>query len=159
MQKILYDGVTNVREIVFADVKKFCTRILNIAKSFGLPQQTIDDLETINRKIQGRRKMPLKKEEEKKVTTGDEETPEETVRHNKIQNSYDSILENFITLIAILSAEALYQPNEHELKIEGLNDRLQQMRIANTEVMTKGTELNRLRIERNKALYHPKSGA
>ncbi|MFH0892963.1 MAG: hypothetical protein V2A54_00890, partial [Bacteroidota bacterium] len=48
-------SATNEREIAFANIRSFTTRILNALDSTEASEQLVNDARTINRKIQGKR--------------------------------------------------------------------------------------------------------
>jgi propanediol dehydratase large subunit len=69
------------------------------------------------------------------------------------QQSYDKLIDHFAQLIATLTAEPKYIPNENELKVATLNTMLTDLRAKNTAVITATTALSNARIARDKTLY------
>lgn len=143
------------REIVFDPLKAFATRIMSALKACGASDAVIKDAFTINRKIQGRRAKPVKEVPNQQVQLIDPNNPPpvEPVHISVSQLSYDSMIDHYSKLIDLLTSVALYNPNENELKIVGLNTLLTSMKTANTAVITATTNYNNARINRNDLLY------
>ncbi|MCK9205027.1 MAG: hypothetical protein M0P58_11425 [Bacteroidales bacterium] len=124
--KTAYDNATNAREIAFANLKKFSTRIVNALEATDATKQTVDDAKTINRKIQGKR-ADNKKTNTPETTQGEPVPGAEILIEQEQKNisvsqqSYDSLIDNFSKLIISVSAEPLYIPNETDLKVTALN--------------------------------------
>ena len=150
-----FNNATNSRQIVFAPIKKLATKIVNALAATDAAQQTIDDAKTINRKIQGSRKEPITPPP---PPTDPNATPPEDNSISVSQQSYDSLLDNFKKLIALVTAEPTYLPNENELKVVNLNIQAADLATKNTAVIGATTTLSNARIARNKTLYTPKTG-
>jgi hypothetical protein len=74
------------------------------------------------------------------------------------QQSYDKLIDHFAQLIATLTAEPKYLPNENELKVATLNTLLTDLRAKNTAVISATTALSNALIARDKALYGETTG-
>lgn len=61
-------------------------------------------------------------------------------------------------MIAILSTEPTYLPNENDLKITTLNTLLTTLKNTNTGVTNAYTTVSNARIARNLSLYNPTNG-
>jgi hypothetical protein len=61
-------------------------------------------------------------------------------------------------MIAILSTEPSYVPNENELKIATLNTQLTDLKNLNTAIANAYTTVSNARISRNASLYNPTVG-
>jgi hypothetical protein len=72
--------------------------------------------------------------------------------------TYDKLIDHFAQLIATLTAEPKYLPNENELKVASLNTLLTDLRAKNTAVISATTALSNARIARDKALYVETTG-
>jgi 3-dehydroquinate synthase class II len=68
------------------------------------------------------------------------------------------LIDHFAQLIATLTAEPKYLPNENELKVATLSTLLADLRAKNTAVITATTALSNARIARDKALYGETTG-
>jgi len=152
--KTAFDNATNLREIVFKVLKPLATKIINALSVSGATQQTIDDAKTINNKIQGRRAKAIEKPTAAELAAGAE--PAKT--SSTSQQSFDKLIDHFTQLIALLTAEPKYTPNENELKVATLNTLLTDMKAKNTGVITATTTVSNSRIARDKTLYAEETG-
>ena len=143
-----WDLAINERQIAFTPLKPLATRMINALKASGASTQTIDDAQSINKKIQGGRSSakPAGEEGEEKRTA------------STSQQSYDNLLENFARFVDLLASEASYKPNEEELKTESLNTYVQQLRTENTKVIEAATVNSNAMISRDNILYAVGSG-
>lgn len=163
-QEVLIAKATNQRELEFSGVKKLATRILLAAKACLVTPVHYDDLLTVNRKIQGRKSAKVvsetKKEEAlmaqnaQKMELGEEiNLVDAKKRINSSQQSFDRILDNFGILIELLKATPEYKPNETDLKVSALADKLALMKLANDMVVSCQVDLVNARLERNQLMY------
>lgn len=137
------------KEIVFEPLQTFATRIMNALRASGASELTIKDAQSINYKIQGIRVKPIEI---------DENTTEQAKHISVSRQSVDSMIEHYSKLIDLLSAEPLYQPNESELSIAGLNNLLNTMKSVNTAVINATTDFKNAIIARNELLYQKQTG-
>jgi hypothetical protein len=149
-----YNNNTNTREIAFKKLKTLSTKIISALASTEANQQTVNDAKTINLKIQGKR-AKAKEKPEANTTDPQPQTPK-TISTS--QQSYDKLTDHFAQLIATLTAEPKYTPNENELKITTLQTVLTNLKAQNTAVINATTALSNARIARNKALYDATTG-
>lgn len=163
-QEIAVAKATNQREIEFYGLKKLATRILLAAKACMLTPVHMNDLVTINRKLQGRKSSKvvgeIKKEgvllaeNAKKNEVGEElNLVDAKKRINSTQQSFNRTLDNFSNLIELLKATPEYNPNEADLKVSALADKLALMKLANEMVVTTQVDLVNARLERNQLMY------
>jgi len=146
-----YDNATNQREEAFSTLKKFSTRIINALAATDATELTLDDARTSINKIQGKRAT-----KKAAVVSGDVETKVTTISTS--QQSYDSLINHFATLIATVSSEPTYTPNEPELTPTGLNTTLLDLRTKNTATLITATALSNARIARDKSLHAENTG-
>jgi hypothetical protein len=146
--KNAFDNVTGIRQTVFANLRPLATKIINALSATDAPKTVIKDAKTINKKLQGRSST-------KKGETLPTETPSQnnTGSISTSQQSYDRLIDSFNKLVDLVSAESKYAPNEPELKIASLNNILQDLKIADSNVIAKYTDYSNARIERDKQLY------
>jgi hypothetical protein len=152
--KTTYDNATNAREIVFKPVRPLATKMINALAATDAAQQTIDDARTINNKVQGRRAKAIDAPTPEAVAAGAQ--PVKT--SSTSQQSYDKMIDHIAQLIALLTAEPKYLPNENELKVASLNTLLSDMKAKNTAVINAYTAVSNVRIARDKFLYADISG-
>lgn len=161
-----FKNATNAREIAFEPVKKLLTRVVNALDACGAKQQSVDDVNFYLRKIRGKAPKAKASAELGRQSTianasGDNSgniNDENSIQHSTSQQSFDSIIDHFANLIAALSAEPLYAPNENELKVANLQTLLADLKTKNTAVINTYTAYSNARIDRNKTLYLQSSG-
>ncbi len=142
-----YTSAVNAREILYADLSPLVTRILNTVKASGASKQFVDDVKTIARKIQGKRKSAK--------PADDPNTPEDESKaaHSASQMSYTNRAENLNALVSLLDSEPLYTPNESVLQTASLTTYYNDLKAANDTVNAKFVDISNARIARNDALY------
>ncbi|MBL7739611.1 MAG: hypothetical protein JNK14_10350 [Chitinophagaceae bacterium] len=152
--KTAYDNATNARELAFKPLKPLATKIVNALAATEASAQTVDDVKTTNNKIQGKRAKAVEKPDASALAAGAE--PVKTASTS--QQSYDKLIDHFAQLIATLTAEPKYLPNENDLKVATLNTMLTDLRAKNTAVISAYTAVSNARIARDKALYAETTG-
>lgn len=157
-----FHNATNTREITFEPVKALSTKILNALIACGASDQTINDFKTINRKVQGKRAgSKLTKADAGKLSNPSDTTTPTEVSDSTIsaaQLSYDSLVDHYSKIVALLTSEPLYNPNEANIKVAALNTLLTSLTSSNTSVINATTAYSNARIARNKTLYLPNTG-
>ncbi len=158
-----YMNAVDARQTIFDPLQKMGTRIISALKACGASDAVIKDALSFNRKIQGKRAKPIVKEVEKTETqkvAGPNPIPIDPVPVNisVSQLGFDSMIEHYSKLIDLLTTVVLYNPNENELKIVGLNALLTSMKSSNTAVITATTNYMTARINRDNLLYAKPSG-
>lgn len=162
------DIAINNRKIVFADLAPLATRIVNALAANGAKVETINDAKGIQRKIQGARASKPNESKgnttESKTTTDASETPNENgastdpKQRSSSQQSFDLKIEHFTRLLALTQRELTYNPNESELQIGALQNRLAQMREANTRVLYASSAAETIRQKRDTVFYDEETG-
>jgi hypothetical protein len=141
-KKPIYTNAVADRENTIAPLAKKTTRILNSFKSLSVSATDKENVASMVKKIRGDKK-PLKvnpdNAEVKAISTS--------------QQSYDSRIANFDTLIELVASHSLYSPNEEELKIENLQSYHQTLSELNGKVNTAGNTIITARKQRNDMLY------
>lgn len=142
----------NDRETEFEGLRKLVTRVVNSFAASGAEKNSIDDVKSIKRKIDGARAKALPKD--------DPETPENEAQGNSVsQKSYTQTVEHFDALIELLDNNSgLYDPNENDLKLTTLTAKSTALKAANTAVMTAATPLSNARLNRDVELYNETHG-
>jgi len=152
--KTANDNATNSRELAFKPLKPLATRIMNALAATDAETQTLDDAKSTNMKIQGKRAKAITQPDAKALAAG--ANPIKTASTS--QQSFDKMIDHFAQLIATLTAEANYAPNENELQVATLNTLLADLRAKNTVVINTTTALSNARIDRDDALYGADTG-
>ncbi|MFA5329328.1 MAG: hypothetical protein WC384_16155 [Prolixibacteraceae bacterium] len=143
------------RSLLFKPFSKQITRISNAAKVSGAPQQAVDQVTNLIRKLQGSRATPKKTDEEKQAAI---DAGKQIVEISSSQTSFDSLLNNFDKLIKLLVTVPEYAPNESELTITALSAYYEDLLAKNQVVINAEAGLNNLRITRNILLYKEITG-
>lgn len=141
-----FNDVEGQRKLIFKPLKPLATKILGALKASNAPSTVIDDAETINRKIQGKRA-------DKPLVT---DPLKDTVSVS--QQSYDMQIDHLEKLIELLTIEPKYSPNEMPLKIATITDYKNQLQTINTSVRNAYTPYSNAMIARNKKLYNTETG-
>jgi hypothetical protein len=145
-----FNEVEGQRKLMFKPLKTTSTKVLNALKSSKAPTTAIDDAETINRKIQGKRA-------DNAVT----ETPEGEKAKDKnsvSQQSFDMQIDHFEKLIELVDLEPKYNPNELPIKVDTLKTYQVQLDTINTDVKNTYTTYKNALDSRNATLYTSESG-
>lgn len=145
-----FNDIEGQRSIVFKPLKATATKVLNALRSSKVPSTVIDDAETINRKIQGKRADNTVEEAV--------EGKEAKAKNSVSQQSFDMQLDHFEKLVALVDLEANYKPNETELKVATLNAYATQLDAINTSVKDAYTPYKNALDFRNDMLYAPQTG-
>jgi hypothetical protein len=154
--KTAYDNATNTRAIAFKDLKPFATKVVNALAASGASSLVVADAKTANRKIQG---VGAKKTKPKSTPDNPPLTGElEGASISTSQQSYDSMVDHFAKLIETVSQEANYKPNEADLSTAGLNTKLENLKLSNTDLLYGYTGWSNARINRSTVLYDPITG-
>lgn len=149
-KKTGFDNATNSRRNVFIDLRSLSTKIVNAYSVSGADQLGINNMKSVNRKIQG---SPSKKNN----AQAEDQQPE-TKQISNSQQSYDKMIDHFSGIIEILVQNPSYSPNENDLKIISLQDKLLEMKTKNTELIDSYTQYSNAMLERNQVMYNPLSG-
>ena len=157
-----YMNAVDNRQLIFDPLQKMGTRIISALKACGASDAVIKDALSINRKIQGKRAKPIKEVEntqtQKMVDPNVPIDPNVPVNISVSQLSFDSMIEHYSKLIDLLTTVVLYNPNENELKVSGLNTLLTSMKTSNTAVITATTNYINARINRDNLIYAKNTG-
>jgi hypothetical protein len=161
-KELAYSMDTNERELLFNDLKHLSTRILMGFKSVGATKVHLDDLAAINRKIQGRRAVAITEEEktlmalqlkEKEAGTVVDPNVKQLKKNSVSQLSFERLIDNFSKLIELAKVTTEYNPNEVDLKVNALIDKLAAMVLANQVVSQSTINLTNARFERDNLFY------
>ena len=141
-----YNDAVNARIQAFNGLKPLATRLINALQTTDASKEKIDDAKTFNKKIQGIRASASQ------TPVSPESPPPTTISSS--QQSYDQIIQHFAGLISVLESEPSYTPNETDLSIATLNDRLTLITQKNQDISNAYTAVDNSRIARNSVLYN-----
>lgn len=150
-RKTSFDNATNSRRNAFADLKPLSTKITNAFAVSGVEQLGINNLKSMNKKLQGTTSR-------KASVTAEDSQPDTGKTISTSQQSYDKMVEHFSSIIEILIQNPAYNPNENDLKVTSLQDKLSDMQTKNSELIDAYTQYSNAMLERNQVLYNPLSG-
>ena len=150
--KNIFDTVTGDRQIAFEPLKPLATKIYNSLSVTDATDQTLADAKTINNKLQGKRAKTVTEN----PTPENGNPPNNTVSVSR--QSYDSLTENFSSLIDLVSSVPSYAPNEADLSIASLTTFRDGLQTANTNVINAEVAYSNARISRNTVLYAENTG-
>lgn len=145
-----FNDIEGQRKLIFKPLKPLSTQVLGALRSSGAPASVIEDAETINRKIQGKRAGNTT------VVTPVGETPKDKISVS--QQSYDMMIDHLEKLIEVVKIETKYNPNETPLKVATLNDYKTQLETINTAVKNAYTPYSNAMMDRDKKLYNLETG-
>jgi len=153
-----WKNATNKREIEFEDLDKFSTKLLGALQSTGASQQTIDDFNSLVRKMRGDSKKAKNAPESTPIPSP---TPTPNQTENSVstsQQSFDNKLQHFSQMVLLLGSEPLYVPNETAYTVAKLQGKLTALTAANTAANLASANLKAARIARNTYFYQENSG-
>lgn len=151
--KTPYRNATAAAQDAFLPLSELITRVMNSLKSSGVPASIVEDAKTYSRKIKGQSK-----------TTRPQDDPnspdfDESAKGNSAsQMSRTQRIENLDSLVSLLDAQALYKPNETELKVVTLKDFLADLKAKTEAVQLAFIELSNKRAARNAIFYTKDTG-
>jgi hypothetical protein len=154
---VAFNNAVNARQIAFNGIQKLSTRLVNALDVSNASDALVKDAKTVNAKVQGSK---LTKADAGIAKTIDPNAPivDTPKTISSSQRSYDSLIEHFSKIIAILSTEPTYLPNENDLKVATLNTQLTNLKNVNSAVTNAYTTVSNARIARNLSLYNPTNG-
>lgn len=136
----------------FKTLNTLSSQLMGLLISSGAKASSVEEARAIQKVITGgnakKKKTP--------ATTG--ETTETKDTRSTSRQSYDSKLDNFEKLIAVLQNVAEYKPKESEFQVSTLQAKVNAMKNAIKE--NDGKEIARRQVmhERNALLYTPETG-
>jgi hypothetical protein len=140
----------NDRKAAFADLRSLSTRLVNALQATNASKALISDAKGYNKKIQGSRSAAIE-------TPTDPNAPvPATISVSQV--SRDQLIQHFIGLIAVITAEPSYNPNEADLKITALNTKKNLLITTNNAVSAAYADYSNAIIARNKTLYLEDTG-
>lgn len=143
--KAEFDIATNNREQGFAQLGKLSTRIYGILKAGGANPLLLKDASVLVNKIRGSRGRPA--------------IPSQASESVRVKgrtlggHDYPSKVNQFASLLEIVTSEATYKPNESYLSVASLRGVLDTMRKLNDQVVAAKVALREARRNRNTLLY------
>lgn len=153
-QEKIFNDLVDKRMIAFDPLQGLSTRVTNAFSVIDLAEETVAGAKEINRKIQGKRATP--KKDDKPATEG--EAPKGGKSISASQMSYDNNVKHFSDLVAWISLQSTYNPNETDLKVAALNTYKTKIDTANKAVINGQVPYDNKLDARDALLYAPKTG-
>jgi hypothetical protein len=150
-----YKNSTSERAEAFEELDNLVSRAINALRISGASSLNIAQAEAIMRDLRGKRTDVKTTEGYSDVTIFNRDNTNHTTLH---KGTIDSRIINFTKLIRLLSIIELYKPNETDLTITGLNDKLTELKLINANSVAADAALDSARWDRNAILYKPDSG-
>ncbi len=145
-QSGIFKPLVNARIIEFKTLKPLVRKVRSAAKTCGGSDEWVADVNTLVTKVLGER------------ASAATPVPGDPAGTSASQQSFDNTVNNFQALIAVLTNEPLYAPNEVPLKIVTLTAKHVSMNTKNNAVKAGVVPYNNSIIARNIALYTTKTG-
>lgn len=151
-KKTFFNNATNQRADAFRDLNPLSTKIVNALAVSETNPSMLSNAKSYNKKLQGRTKAKT----ETPASEQDSEIVARTISTS--QQSYDSKINNFSNLIQVLEQSTAYNPNEEDLKVASLHNKLTDMKGKNTVLIHAYTDYSNAMLSRNQTLYDPLTG-
>ncbi len=134
------------RENIYTGVRPRTTQILAAFKACGAAANKVDNMKTYQRQVHGARA--------KAKPVDDPNTPGDESKGNSVSHqSYVQIAEAFGQMVALMTAEPLYTPNEANLTVATNTTLLADMEAANDDVINAVPTWKNSMASRNARLY------
>jgi hypothetical protein len=128
-----------------------------LKSSEGVSETTINDANSLAKKITGTNRAP-KKKNGNTPENGNEATEPTEQSHSVSQQSFDMRLANFNDFISILQATPQYAPNEADIQVTALTAFAQTLAATNNTVNETFIPFNAALKARDTALYFSQTG-
>lgn len=150
-----YTLLVTEREQAFEGFNTLITNVYLALKALEPSTKIREDVMSAVHKLKGIRVKP-KLSEDALAELADKEI--EIKYYSVAQLGYDSRVENFDKLIALLSGISKYIPNETHLNVEGLKEKYNELKSKNNAVKESAAVLSNARSKRDLLLYHDTEG-
>lgn len=148
-----YRNAVAAAQDAFERLNPLMPRLVNAMKGAGVADSVIEDLKTYTRKVTGRRKTPKPKDDPNSPDFDESEKA-----NSAAQLSRTARMENFEAIISLAESQAVYNPNENDLKIVTLKAFLAELKAKTEAVQDTFIALSNKRAERNALFYAPDTG-
>jgi len=148
--KTLYNQATNHREELFKATDKLASSMYHVLQASSANVLTTEDARrALNRLLNGVRSVG-------ESGTASVESPPPSRKWKGYGRDYATRIQHFAQLVDIVSKEADYTPEEQELQVDALWQRIAALQAANTKVLQTSLILAKARSKRNEVLYAAK---
>jgi len=147
------DKESNDREMAFDGLPKLASSIVFTLVASGASAQTLNDARFILRQLTGRKRKASKPVPSVEAAAPKDAAGEQVKISRTPQASYASKADHFGNLVKLVSAEPTYSPNEPELSVPGLNEKLARIQQLNSSVIQARSTWSNKKMARDKMLY------
>jgi hypothetical protein len=144
-----FDRESNNREVAFDALPKVASSIVYTLAASEASEQTLNDARFFLRQLNGRKRKSGKPVSAVKAVVLEGQTKISRTP----QTSYVSKADHFSNLVKLVSAEPNYAPNESELKLTALAEKLGMIQQMNSSVIQARSDWGNKKIARDKKLY------
>lgn len=152
---ISYNNALSARTLSFDGFDGLITRTINALRIMDVPAQTLAQAEAIARDLHGKRASAILSDEEVAAAKAEGNNAKQVVVHN---STFDSKLENMSKYVLFLESIPQYRPNEPELTVMELRNKLTDMKAKHAQVIQTYATLEAAQLQRNKVLYTESTG-
>lgn len=142
-----YVLAVNNRKENYAGIKPLAARVVRALAASENSYEHVRDARLIKRKLTPK---PVAIASAKTVTTGEEDSTKISVTSSRLD--YDGLADTFATLVELVRGIPAYTPNETELKVAALEQRLNSLHASSKAVYTTANALASARRQRNKVM-------
>ena len=153
--EISNDNALSAQTSSFDGFDSLITRSINALRIMDVPAQTLAQAEAIVRNLHGKRASALLTDEEVAAAKAEGNNAKQVVVHN---STIDSKLENMTKYVLFLESIPQYMPNEPELTVNELKNKLTDMKAKHAQHIQTHASLEAARLQRNKVLYTESTG-
>ncbi len=146
-----YTTAVTEREMGFNDLNVLVSSILGALESSDTPRGIIADAKSVIQKIKGTARSKKGSSAPAGSNAGGTTTPAKN--HASAKKSFDNRLESLDKLIALLSSNANYKPNEPELTVAGIKDMQASLIATHNIAEVAYINLTEMRTQRDHLLY------
>lgn len=151
--KAKYDTFINGRRMAFEGIKPLATRVVSAFSVSGADNLAVNNIKSANKKLQGQRSSSTKQEVSAQNVDAVKPTNVSTS-----QQSYDNQTAHFAGIIEVLKQYPSFVPNETELTVQALENKLAELKKTNSDIISPYTEYTNALTRRNHSLYDPMTG-
>lgn len=142
-----YVLAVNVRKENYAGIQPLAARVVRALAANESSYEHLHDARLIKRKLTPK---PVFIKSANTVRTGEEDSTKNSVSSSRLD--FDGLADTFATLVELVRSIPAYAPNEAELKVSALEQRLQSLHANTKAVHTAANALATARIQRNKVM-------
>lgn len=153
--EVTYNNALSARTVTFDGYDGLITRSINALRIMDVPAQTLAQAEALVRELRGKRVSELLTDEELAAAKAEGNPTKQVVKHNSTINSK---LENMAKYVLLLESIPQYRPNEPELTVMELRNKLGDMKIKHEQVVRSVAALDATCLSRNTLLYADNTG-